>query len=334
MNGGPGHPSPLALTMGEPAGVGPELTARVWHQRQEHPVPPFVFVGPVEAFAGFPSPPVTEIIDSPDQAITIFDKALPVLPRGTLMPLHPGRPDPLNADAVLGSIETATELALAGQVAGVVTNPIQKSSLRAAGFAYAGHTDFLATLCALLPEQAVMMLAVNDFRVVPLSHHVALKDAISQVTKANIVDRAKTVLRALSDDFGIKSPRLAVAGLNPHAGEDGAFGDEEINQIGPAVVELKASGADVSGPYSPDTLFTPAKRQSYDAVLCMYHDQALIPVKSSGFDNAVNITLGLPIVRTSPAHGTALALAGKGTASPDSLRAALREAAALAAGNR
>lgn len=334
MNSGPGHPSPLALTMGEPAGVGPELTARVWHQRQAHPVPPFVFVGPVEAFAGFPSPPVTEIIDSPDQAITIFDKALPVLPRGTLMPLHPGRPDPLNADAVLGSIETATELALAGQVAGVVTNPIQKSSLRAAGFAYAGHTDFLATLCGLLPEQAVMMLAVNDFRVVPLSHHVALKDAISQVTKANIVDRAKIVLRALSDDFGIKFPRLAVAGLNPHAGEDGAFGDEEINQIGPAVVELKASGADVSGPYSPDTLFTPAKRQSYDAVLCMYHDQALIPVKSSGFDNAVNITLGLPIVRTSPAHGTALALAGKGTASPDSLRAALRKAVALATGNR
>jgi 4-hydroxythreonine-4-phosphate dehydrogenase len=334
MSDSSGHSLPLALTMGEPAGVGPELAARVWHERLENHVPTFLFVGPSEALTALPSAPPLQVVETPGEAMEIFARALPVLARGALNDLRPGEPDALNADAVIGSIEAAVELALGGQVAGVVTNPIQKSSLKAAGFAFAGHTDYLATLCGMAPEKAVMMLAAGDFRVVPLSHHVALKDAIGQITTADIVDCGKIVLRALSEQFGFASPRLAVAGLNPHAGEAGAFGDEEISLIEPAVAELKASGADVTGPYSPDTLFTPVKRQSYDAALCMYHDQALIPLKSLGIDNAVNITLGLPIVRTSPAHGTALSLAGKGTASPDSLRAALREAAALAAAGR
>ena len=328
------HPLPLALTMGEPAGVGPELTAEIWQTRAEHSIPPFVFIGPVACFSAVSSPPPLEEIQNPEEAAEVFERALPVLARGSLNDLRPGQPDPANADAVLGSIETAVELALARQVSGVVTNPIQKSSLKAAGFTHAGHTDFLAALCGLPSENAVMMLASGNFRVVPLSHHVSLRDAIAQVTSPNIVDRAKIVLDALQKSFGVDQPILAIAGLNPHAGEDGAFGDEEILKIGPAIAELRAAGAAVEGPFSPDTLFSPGKRQSYDAVLCMYHDQALIPLKTLGLDDAVNITLGLPIVRTSPAHGTALAIAGSGTASPASLRTALQEAAALAAGKR
>lgn len=327
-------PLPLALTLGEPAGIGPELTARIWHGRRKHAVPSFFLVGPRETFSGLSEPPPLMEIGAPGEAIEVFEEALPLLVRGNLSNLRPGQPDPANAAAVIASIETAVELAVAGEAGGIVTNPIQKSSLKAAGFRYAGHTDFLAALCAIPPERAIMMLAAGDFRVVPITHHLPLKEAIGRVSASLIVDYGRRLAAVLQEDFAIGAPRLAVAGLNPHAGEEGAFGSEEIEEIAPAVKRLRKEGIQAAGPFPPDTLFTPALRASYDAALCMYHDQALIPVKTLGIEGAVNITLGLPVIRTSPAHGTALGLVGKGTASPDSLRAALRTAAAIADARR
>ena len=258
-----------------------------------------------------------------------FADALPVLPVRLAAPPAPGHPNPANARAVVESIERAASLTLQDQAGAVVTNPINKAALYQAGFAYPGHTEFLAELTGAAGQQ-IMMLASPHLRVVPVTVHASLRASIAMLTTDMIVAAARTTARALRRDFGIASPRLAIAGLNPHAGEQGALGDEETTIIAPALAALRAEGIDVAGPWPPDTMFTPAARQRYDVAICMYHDQALIPLKTLDMDHGVNVTLGLPIVRTSPDHGTAYDIAGKGVADPSSLIAAIELAASLA----
>jgi 4-hydroxythreonine-4-phosphate dehydrogenase len=317
--------APLALTMGDPAGIGGELTVRAW-QALHRDGPCFVALDDPRRLSGVPIAEVT----SAAAALEIFPNALPVLPIGLAVPARAGEPDQANAKAVLESIERAASLCLGGDASGMVTNPINKAALYDAGFAYPGHTEFLAALTGAAGKQ-IMMLASPDLRVVPVTVHASLRNSIGMLTTDAIVVAARTTAIALRREFGIAHPRLAVAGLNPHAGEQGALGDEETTIIAPALATLRAEGIDVSGPWPPDTMFTRAARARYDAAICMYHDQALIPLKTLDMDHGVNITLGLPIVRTSPDHGTAYDIAGKGVADPSSLIAAIELAATLAA---
>jgi 4-hydroxythreonine-4-phosphate dehydrogenase len=270
------------------------------------------------------------VVDSVAEAGAVFADALPVLPVRLAAAPVAGRPDAANAGAVVASIEQATRLALAGEAGGVVTNPINKAALYQAGFAYPGHTEFLAYLTGATGQQ-IMMLASPMLRVVPVTVHASLRDSIAMLTTEMIVAASRTTAAALRRDFGIEAPRLAVAGLNPHAGEQGALGSEEALLIEPAIDALRADGIDVSGPWPPDTMFTAAARARYDVAICMYHDQALIPLKTLDMDHGVNVTLGLPIVRTSPDHGTAFDIAGQGVAEATSLLAALELAGMLAA---
>ncbi|MEE8371993.1 MAG: 4-hydroxythreonine-4-phosphate dehydrogenase PdxA [Sphingomonadales bacterium] len=330
----PGQNLPLALTMGDPAGVGPELTARIWFERREKTVPPFLYIAAAGAFSHLKDAPPTVEVSSPREALDVFDRALPVQYSGSIQTPRPGVENPANAEAIIGSIKDAVRLTMDGETAAIITNPIFKAGLKARGFEYSGHTDFLADILGLQEAEAVMMLAGKGLRVAPLTHHLSLRDAIAQVEADRIVHHARIILGELETLFGIGKPRLAVAGLNPHAGENGAFGDEEIREISPAVDILQKEGFDVTGPFPPDSLFAPHRRASYDAVLCMYHDQALIPLKALDFEDGVNITLGLGMVRTSPVHGTAFGIAGQGIASPSSLRAALRMAARLSGSNQ
>ena len=318
---------PLALTMGDPAGVGGEISVRAWQALRESG-PCFVALDDPERLARLGAP--VEVVGAPAGAAAVFGRALPVLPVCLAAPARAGEPDPANAPAVIASIERATMLAMRGDVGGVVTNPINKAALYAAGFRHPGHTEFLAELTGV-PGREVMMLACPVLRVVPVTIHLALRDAIAALTTEKIVAVGRATAAALRRDFGIAAPRLAVAGLNPHAGEGGALGSEDAAIVAPAVAALRLENIDASGPWSPDTMFTEAVRARYDAALCMYHDQALIPLKTLDRDGGVNVTLGLPIVRTSPDHGTAYDIAGKGVASPASLIAALRLAAELAA---
>ena len=324
-------PRPLALTMGDPAGIGGELTLRAWLALHASG-PAFVALDDpdrLRALAGALGLTVP-IAETADADATGFADALPVLPVRLAAPPHPGRPDHANAPAVVASIERAAKLALAGAVGGMVTNPINKAALYDAGFAYPGHTEFLAALTGASGRQE-MMLASPALRVVPVTVHASLRDAIASLSTERILAAARTTARALRTGFGIARPRLAVAGLNPHAGEGGALGNEEIRIIAPAIEALRAEGEDVSGPWPPDTMFTAAARARYDVAICMYHDQGLIPLKTLDMAQGVNVTLGLPIVRTSPDHGTAFDIAGQGVADPSSLIAALRLAARLAA---
>ncbi len=314
---------PLVLTMGEPAGIGPEITAAAWQRRAEKKLPPFFVVGDPSLY----EIPVSEIED-PAQAIDLFKQALPVFPLKLKGKNKPGVLNPENAPCVIESIEKAVSFVQEGKASGIVTNPIHKNILHEAGFEFPGHTEFLAHLCGN-HHQPVMMLMAKNLRVVPLTIHVPLAGVPGVISKQSIIEKAKIILSSLQTDFGLKAPRLAVAGLNPHAGESGQFGREEIEIISPAIETLKKDGHKVSGPYSADTMFHDEARAEYDAVLCMYHDQALIPVKTLDFHGGVNITLGLPIIRTSPDHGTALEIAGKGVARPDSLMTALLKAAEI-----
>ncbi len=314
---------PLALTMGDPAGIGGELTLQAW-QRLHNSGPCFFAIDDPDRFAG----PVARIA-SPDEARTVFPTALPVLPLQLAAKPHPGHPDKANAKAVITSIERAASLALRGVAGGMVTNPINKAALYDAGFTYPGHTEFLAALTGAQGKQ-IMMLVSPELRVVPVTVHASLRNSIAMLTTDAIVAAAQTTAAALRRDFDIAKPRLAIAGLNPHAGEQGALGDEETTIIAPALAALRAADIDVSGPWPPDTMFTAAARRRYDAAICMYHDQALIPLKTLDMDHGVNVTLGLPIVRTSPDHGTAYDIAGKGIADPSSLIAAIELAATLA----
>jgi 4-hydroxythreonine-4-phosphate dehydrogenase len=318
--------------MGEPAGVGGELTLRAWAQARERTGSFFALDDPerlrtLAEKIGLDVP--IEEISTPAQAPDVCPRALPVLAERLDVPAVPGTPVPQNAGPVVRSIERAVRLCLDGQAAGMVTNPIQKSTLYAAGFKHPGHTEYVAELSG--GAEPVMMLACDALRAVPVTVHVSLRDAIEALTSEIIVAKGRITAAALKRDFGFARPRLAVAGLNPHGGEDGALGSEDRDIVAPAVAALRAEGIDAQGPASPDTLFSPRARQGYDAALCMYHDQALIPVKALDFDGGVNVTLGLPVVRTSPDHGTALDIAGTGQASEQSLVAAMTMARTIAA---
>lgn len=328
---------PLAVTMGEPAGIGGEIVIKAWLTRSgasgSGGVRPFFVIDDPDRLVATAKSlkldvPVA-VIDRPDQAAALFHTALPVLVQPLGVPVRVGQPDPANGAAVIASIDRAVSLTADGQVAGVVTIPIQKSSLYAAGFRHPGHTEYLAHLAGL-EEAPVMMLATPALRVVPVTIHIALSEVAKSLTSDAIIHAGLITAAALTRDFGIHSPRIAVAGLNPHAGESGSMGREEIEIIGPAVATLQSQGIAATGPHPSDTLFHAAARKRYDAVLCMYHDQALIPLKTISFEDGVNVTLGLPFVRTSPDHGTALDIAGQGIADPTSLLAALDLADAMA----
>lgn len=327
------RPPPMAVTMGEPAGVGGELTLRAWLRRSEN-LPPFFVVDDAARLEALASDlglgvPVRRI-EAPGVAEQTFGAALPVLDRPLPRAVAAGRPDPSAAPAVIEAIEAAVACVRGGVAGAVVTNPIHKATLYAAGFTFPGHTEFLAHLSGT-NARPVMMLAGPSLRVVPVTTHQSLRSAIDSLSVEAIVFAAVATAAALRTDFGIPVPRLAVAGLNPHAGEDGALGVEEATLVSPAIAELNRMGVDAFGPVPPDTLFTPQARRRYDAAICMYHDQALVPIKTLDFDAAVNVTLGLPFVRTSPDHGTAFDLAGTGRASESSLVAAISLAASIAA---
>jgi 4-hydroxythreonine-4-phosphate dehydrogenase len=330
-------PSLIALTMGDPAGIGPDLTLEAWRQKVDGSSAPFVAIGDPDLFnqrarllgLGVPVCTVSSAADAPG----IFPGALPVLPIRLVRPAQPGQPDPRAAPAVLSAIEKGVDLVMGGDAAALVTNPINKALLYDAGFSHAGHTEFLGELAQARGAEAypVMMLVCDEFRVVPATVHIPLKDVPNALSQERLVRVAQVTANALKSRFGIPRPRLAVTGLNPHAGEDGALGREEIEIIQPALRELAASGVETTGPHPADTIFQERLRARYDAVITMYHDQALIPVKTLAFDRAVNVTLGLPFVRTSPDHGTAYDLAGTGRANPSSLITALRLAGQLGA---
>lgn len=326
--------APLALTVGEPSGISTEITLRAWLLRESSSLPCFFLLDEARwveraAKALGLEVPVKEITQ-PEQARACFDEALPVLAHGISRDeAVPGRPNPANAPAVIHSIERAVELAKNGSAAAVVTNPINKKVLMDYGFAHPGHTEYLGELAGA-GHQPVMMLVSPALRVIPVTVHVPLAKVPSLLTRAAIETAARTAALALQRDFAISEPRIAVSGLNPHAGEQGNIGREEIDIIKPAIAALKAEGLTIFGPVPGDTLFHAAARETYDVALCMYHDQALIPLKTLDFDRGVNVTLGLPFIRTSPDHGTALDIAGKGIASPISLIEALKLAGQMA----
>jgi len=310
--------------MGDPAGIGGEITAKAWHILRSTG-PAFVVLADPAWLATYA--PI-QIIAHPSEAH--FDQAIPVIPTPLAHPATPGKPSVANASATIASIEQAVRLARRGEAGAVVTNPIAKSVLQEAGFPHPGHTEYLAELTGAAGRE-IMMLASPMLRVVPVTIHVSLRAALDQLTTHAIIDAARTTHRALIADFGIPTPRLAIAGLNPHAGESGRMGTEEQTLIQPAINALRAEDIYVTGPHPPDTLFTETARKTYDAAICMYHDQALIPLKTLDMSGGVNVTLGLPIVRTSPDHGTAFDIAGRNLADPASLVAAIKLAAQIAA---
>jgi len=318
---------PLAMTMGEPAGVGPEIIAAAWKTRPS----PFVVVGDARLMSTHA--PV-EVVTAPAAAAAVFERAIPVLDQPLGAPVTPGQPDPAHAPAITGWIETAVRLCLDGTVAGMVTAPIAKAPLYQAGFRFPGHTEFIAELTAGAPwgetRGPVMMLTAKDLRACLVTIHTPLSQVPELVTAERVSRVARVVHEALIRDFGIARPRLALAGLNPHAGEGGSIGLEEQEVLIPAAAALRAEGLDISDPRPADTLFHDEARTTYDAVLCLYHDQALIPVKTLDFWGGVNVSLGLPVVRTSPDHGTGFDIAGRGIARADSLIAALNLARAMA----
>ncbi len=323
---------PLALTLGEPGGVAGEIAAKAWRRLQGANCHFCLFGDP--AYAAQYGPVAT--IAAPEYAASAFADALPIIDIATPVKSEPGVASPATASAVIGSIEQAVAAAVSGAVAAVVTNPIQKSALQAAGFGFPGHTEFLGALTTTpdATPEPIMMLAGPALRTVPVTVHQSVRSAAQDLTSERIVAVATIVDAGLRSDFGVAAPRLAISGLNPHAGEDGVMGDEDRSVIAPAIAALRQRGIDATGPHPADTLFHAAARQRYDAAICMLHDQALIPVKTLDFDNTVNVTLGLPIVRTSPDHGTALDIAGKNVAREDSLVAALRLAKTLSDARR
>ena len=317
---------PIAVAMGDSAGIGPEITAKAWKARELHSLAPFFAVGDPAAVAAVWDGPVTRIND-PSDAAHVFVDALPVLSIGEAGVAVPGAPDVDSAHAALQSLEVAVGLARSGAADALVTGPVSKAQLYHIGFPHPGQTEFVAERCGVSRDNAVMMLAGPTLRVVPITVHVALADVPRLISRELIVAKGRVTARGLLRNFGIEKPRLAFAGFNPHAGESGAIGREEIDILAPAIAELREEGIDAVGPFSADTMFHPRARAGYDAALCLYHDQALIPIKTLHFDDGVNTTLGLPIVRTSPDHGTAFGIAGKDEANPGAMIAAIRMAA-------
>ncbi|WP_369823692.1 4-hydroxythreonine-4-phosphate dehydrogenase PdxA [Maricaulis sp. W15] len=332
--------SPVVVSMGDPAGIGPEIILKAWERwRRRDETHPLVALGDLSAFApiatqlGLPQP---RAIATSEAAATVMPDALPVLDVGVSLhaPVQAGAADPAHAACIKAAIETGVRLCLDKRACALVTAPIAKTVMYEAGFSFPGHTEFLAELCADQPFEGprgpAMMLAGGGLRVVLVTIHEALSRAIGQITPERVEAIARLTDAALRRDFAIAAPRLALAGLNPHAGEGGALGDEEIRLLNPVAAKLRAEGFDITDALPPDTMFHAEARAGYDAAICLYHDQGLIPVKTLDFHGGVNITLGLPIVRTSPDHGTAFAIAGQGIARPDSLLAALDQAVQIA----
>ena len=328
--------SPLALTLGEPAGIGPDITLKAWQARNEQHIPPFYLIGDpqfIKRRARDLGLDVGVVSVDPNDAAAAFNDHLPVVPLDTLITAEPGHPDRTSAPAAITSIKRAVSDVLAGRASAIVTNPIAKSVLYREGFSDPGHTEYLARLTREstgATPQPVMMLWSPALAVVPVTVHIPLSQVVDRLTIDLLVTTARIVARDMRERFGIARPRLLCAGLNPHAGEEGTLGLEENDVIAPALDILRREGIVIRGPVSADTMFHARARAGYDAALCMYHDQALIPIKTLAFDEAVNVTLGLPFVRTSPDHGTAFDIAGTGRADPSSLIAALKLADRLA----
>jgi len=321
--------APLAVSLGDPAGIGAEVIAKSWERRSADNLPPFFAVGDIRSVQAVWAGPV-EAIEDPSEAAGRFDEVLPIITvahSGTT----PGKPDLVGARTALDSLELAVGLARSGAASAVVTGPVSKAQLYAVGFVHPGQTEFVAERCGVAGHHVAMMLAGPTLRVVPVTTHIPLAAVPEALTVERIVGKGRAAIRGLQRQFGIERPRLAVAGLNPHAGEGGALGREEIEIIAPAIERLREEGAEVSGPYPPDIMFNDRNRRHYDAALCMYHDQGLIPLKTLHFDEGINVTLGLPIVRTSPDHGTAFDIAGKNAAHPGAMICAIRTAGECAA---
>ena len=319
-------PSPLAISLGDPAGIGPEVIAKCWDGRAEFGLPPFVAVGDGHSIAAIWDGPI-EVVDDPQQADAAFDHALPLIQVSAAETDLPGHPTLAGAHCSLDSLELAVGLTRSGSASAVVTGPVAKEQLYEIGFQHPGQTEFVAERCGISPGNVVMMLAGPTLRTVPVTTHLALSEVARELTSALIESRGRAALRGLQRNFGIPEPRLAVSGLNPHSGEGGQLGREEIEIIEPAIAALAAEGWRVTGPHPADTMFHARARANYDAALCMYHDQALIPIKALHFEEAVNVTLGLPIVRTAPDHGTAFDIAGQDRADARPMAAAIRMAA-------
>ena len=331
---------PLALTLGEPAGIGPDLALAIWHRRAELDIPQFYVVGDPGFLARRAARLGLQVplaVVSPNEATAAFPSALPIVSLGVGVSTEPGHPDRASAPAAIASIRRAVTDVLAGQAAAIVTNPVAKNILYSSGFAEPGHTEFLSVLLREATGKTlrpVMMLWSPELAVVPVTIHLPLREVFGHLSTSLIVETGRIVARDLAERFRIPRPRLVIAGLNPHAGEGGTLGEEDRAVVAPAVSQLAAEGINARGPLPADSLFNERARATYDAALCMYHDQALIPIKTLAFDHAVNVTLGLPFVRTSPDHGTAFDIAGTGTADATSLIAALRLAARLAVADR
>lgn len=323
-------PRPLAVSLGDPAGIGPEVVAKCWDGRSKIGLPPFVAIGDPRSIAQVWDGPI-ELIDDPQQADATFDYALPLIQIAAAEADLPGHPSVAGAHCSLDSLEIAVGLARSGSAAGVVTGPVSKEQLYSIGFAHPGQTEFVAERCGVARGNVAMMLAGPTLRTVPVTTHLPLVAVSENLTAALIEARGRTTLRGLQKNFGIAEPRLAVSGLNPHAGESGMLGREEIDMIEPAIAALRSEGWRVTGPHPADTMFHAITRARYDAALCMYHDQALIPLKALHFEDGVNVTLGLPIVRTAPDHGTAFDIAGHDLADPRPMASAIRMAAYCAA---
>lgn len=321
---------PIAISLGDPAGIGPEITAKAWEQRVTAGLPRFFAMGDTAALRAVWSGPI-ELVTNAGEAFAAFDRALPVLHVEDSGCLELGQPTPAGAHCAMVALELAVGFTRTGETAALVTAPVSKLQLQQVGFTHPGQTEFIAERCGVLPNHAIMLLAGPTLKVFPVTVHVPLRDVADMLTVDLIVSRTLLAARGLDRSFGLSTPRLAMAGFNPHAGEGGALGREEIEVIIPAIERLRAEGLDVTGPHAPDAMFTPAARLGYDAAMCLYHDQGLIPLKALHFDEGVNATLGLPIVRTSPDHGTAFGIAGQNMAHPGAMIAAIRMAGDMAA---
>lgn len=313
---------PFTVSLGDPAGIGPEITAKAWEARHIAALPPFFAVGDAESIAAVWNGPV-QLINDVNEVDAIFDRALPVWHLETSGPIVPGVPSTEGAHIALKALELGIGLTRSGAAGALITGPVSKRQLYAIGYHHPGQTEYVAEHCGVSRANATMMLAGPSLRVIPVTIHVPYKDVPTLLSVELIKARAHAAAKGLQRNFGIDQPRLAVAGLNPHAGEEGAMGQEEIDIIAPAIRQLRDEGVDASGPFPPDAMFTPAMRSTYDAAICMYHDQGLIPLKTLHFDEGVNMTLGLPIIRTSPDHGTAYGIAGKNMAHPGAMIAAI-----------
>lgn len=320
------RPLPLAVALGDPAGIGPEIVAKAWAARATHRLQPFFTIGDPRSVEAVWRGPLQRIRD-PRDAIDVFPEALPIFPVEEARPDLPGEPTLEGARCSLQSLEVATGLTRSGAARALVTAPVSKAQLYAVGFNHPGQTEFIAERCGVAHDNAVMMLAGPSLKVVPVTTHVPLAEVPRLLSIDAIVAKGRATARGLQRNFGIKQPRLAFAGFNPHAGEDGMIGREEIDFIQPAIAQLRAEGIDATGPFAADTMFHARARAQYDVAICLYHDQALIPLKTLAFDEGVNMTLGLPIVRTAPDHGTAFDIAGLGEAHPGAMIAAIRMAA-------